>query len=342
MSLSNIFTDIGFEDLNEYGKEDLLHMFNNPDQKEVGNLLEKNEKREKSASKSEKYKNFISSKRQLYLDLLGNKKKIFRYLFLKKLIRSGYYDFFFSFPKDLRNEIVKFIEHDPIIVDIVEKQFKFTNFEISHRLKLYATAFEDVTNLGIKIVNKSTIQGADDIKKNNTLQAYFETLYRELEKIDYNLDDYSIIKKLIEARKIALASIDDVTGILIYYKRLPEVLHNFYYDDNKEDVFFKEHGRINSIDSARRQKNKEFDDKIKKTLDELNIFVNMDGLELIYHKYFRKIFSSYSNFVGYSIGIVVNISVLIFLSLTLPFIIKAFKAAKAVKAKREIKKLKKK
>ena len=60
----------------------------------------------------------------------------------------------------------------------------------------------------------------------------------------------------------------------------------------------------------------------------------MDGLELIYHKYFRKIFSSYSDFVGASIGIVVNISVLIFLSLTLPFIIKAFKAAKAVKAKK--------
>ena len=163
MELSNIFTNKGFEDMDTYGKEQLLKIFENPNKTELGDLLEKNESKEMSVSKSDKYKKFIKSKRQLYLDILNNKKRLFRYLFLKKLIRSGYYDFFFSFPKDLRNEIVKFIEHDPIIVDIVEKQFKFTNFEISHRLKLYATAFEDVTNLGIKIVNKSTIQGADDI-----------------------------------------------------------------------------------------------------------------------------------------------------------------------------------
>ena len=101
MELSNIFTNKGFEDLDTYGKEMILKVFENPNKTELGDLLEKNESKEMSVSKSDKYKKFIKSKRQLYLDILNNKKKLFRYLFLKKLIKSGYYDFFLVFLKML-------------------------------------------------------------------------------------------------------------------------------------------------------------------------------------------------------------------------------------------------
>lgn len=150
-------------------------------------------------------------------DKIISKRMILKFLTLKRLLRldKELFQLFRGLPREIRNEIINFLENDELIDSILEKHYAIVNYKLFQSLNYYLNSLLDLIDIFSERVDKRfSLTNSDNVNIKTIYEYHIYEFKKRVNTIQYkNRPPIDVLKDLITLRDNLIKELNDVNTL---------------------------------------------------------------------------------------------------------------------------------